>query len=277
MLLLSTRRRHPLAGLLVVLLGLMLAGGVYSALAPASAEDAAKSDQTLIEEGRRLYVVGCSSCHGLNAEGILTKSDTNYGPSLIGVGAASVDFQVGTGRMPLAQPGPQAAVKEVIYTDEEIEQLAAYIASLSPGPAIPSEEDATVGDPTEEQLRTGFAFFLTNCTACHNFAAAGGALPNGGYAPALLETSNKHVLEAMLTGPGQMPVFSDEVLSIEEKQTILAYLNRIEEQPAYGGSALGSKGPVIEGLWGWLGGIGSLVLASVWIGNNGVRAGKKRS
>jgi ubiquinol-cytochrome c reductase cytochrome c subunit len=269
---LSSRRRHPLAGLVVVLLGLIVAGVLWSAFAPASAESASKADDQLIERGRQMFVVGCSSCHGLNAEGVSTKGDRDYGPPLIGVGAAAADFMLGTGRMPLAQPGVQAPTKRPVYNDAEIEALTAYIASLGPGPAIPSADDT---DPSQGDSVIGGQFFRTNCTACHNFAASGGALPDGGYAPSLMGTTSEHIIEAMIVGPGQMPVFSDEVLTPEQKRDILAYIDMLKHQPAYGGSPLGSLGPVTEGLWGWLGGIGALVIAAIWIGNNSVRAGKK--
>ena len=270
---LSTRRRHPLAGLVVVLLGLVVAGALFSAFAPASADDSGKSDEELIAQGRQLFVVGCSSCHGLNAEGIVTDNGTNLGPPLIGVGAAAVDFWVGTGRMPLAAPGVQApASAEVLYNEEETAAMAAYIASLQPGPAIPSDDEIDVSDLSNDEIVEGGTFFKTNCTACHNFAAVGGALPSGGYAPSLLDTTPRHIIEAMLTGPGQMPVFSDGVLTPQEKKEILGYLQQLKDEPSYGGSGLGSKGPVTEGLWGWLAGIGVLVLATVWIANNGARA-----
>src|SRR4029453_15123383 len=136
---LSTRRRHPLAGFVVFLVGLVVGGGMLAAFAPkaATAEESSSSD---VEAGRQLFLVGCSSCHGKNATGIETKRGDNYGPTLVGVGAAAVDFQVGTGRMPMAKAGPQAPRKEPPYTDEETKQLAAYIASLAPGPAIPDSE-----------------------------------------------------------------------------------------------------------------------------------------
>lgn len=272
MLFLSTRRRHPLAGLLVVLLGLVIVGGLYSLMAPASASDT-KADDQLIEEGRQLFVVGCSSCHGLQAEGVMTKDGNEYAPSLVGVGSAAVWFQVSTGRMPLQQPGVQAPSKEPVYSDHEIDAMAAYIASLAPGPSVPADEwtDPTEGDPV-----LGRNFFQTNCTACHNFAASGGALPHGGYAPSLLGTSSENIVLAMMTGPGQMPVFSDEVLTPEDKRDVLAYIQSLKDQPDYGGSSMGSLGPVSEGLWGWVGGIGLLVGVAVWIGNNSVRAGKKQ-
>jgi ubiquinol-cytochrome c reductase cytochrome c subunit len=271
---LSTRRRHPIAGLLVVLLGLVIAGAVYSAFRPAVA-DSSSSDTDLVSAGRKLFVVGCATCHGLNGEGILTKSDTNYGPSLVGVGAAAVDFQVGTGRMPLARPGRQALPKRVSYTPDEISELAAYVASLGPGPSIPSDDELDVNAQGVDVVEGG-EFFKTNCTACHNFAAEGGALPDGGYAPSLMGTSSRHIIEAMVTGPGQMPVFSDAVITPDQKRDILAYITSLKTQTQYGGSDLGSRGPVTEGLWGWIGGIGALVTAAVWIGNQGVRAGKKR-
>jgi len=271
---LSTRRRHPLAGLLVVLLGLLAVGALYSALRPATAAaDGAKTDEELVSAGRQLYVVSCSSCHGLNAEGIVTKRGSNYGPPLVGVGAAAVDFQVGTGRMPMEQSGTQAPSKEPVFNEEETRALAAYIASLGPGPAIPDEQSYNTAGATEEQIVRGGQLYLTNCSACHNYAASGGALRDGRYAPPLLDVESRYMYDAMLTGPQQMPVFSDEVLTPEDKLAIISYINVLKSQPAYGGSGLGSLGPTTEGLWGWLGGIGALVLAAVWIANNGARAG----
>jgi quinol---cytochrome-c reductase cytochrome c subunit len=270
---LSTRRRHPLAGLVVVLLGLLAAGVVYSALSPASADSASKADEQLIEQGRQLYVVSCSSCHGMQAEGVVTTGDHNYGPPLIGVGAAAVNFQIKTGRMPMQRPGPQAETKENILTDDETEALAAYIASLGPGPAIPSEEES---DPANGDPDVGRQLWQTNCTACHGFAGAGGAMPNGAQAPNLLGTGYQQIIEAMLTGPGPMPNFSNGVITPQQKTDIIAYIHFLKNQPGYGGDNLGQTGALAEGLWGWVVGVGALILVAVWIGNNGVRAGKKR-
>ena len=272
---LSSRRRHPLAGLAVLLLGLLMTGGLYAALAPTSA-DATSAQEDLVEDGRQLYLVGCSSCHGLNAEGVLTKRGTQYGPPLIGVGAAAVDFQVSTGRMPMARPDAQAEEKPPQYSEEEVRALAAYIASLGPGPAIPPPSAYDISNATQEEIARGGQLFRTNCTACHNFAGAGGPLPWGRYAPQLNDVEPIHVYEAMLTGPQQMPVFSDEVLTPEDKRDIIAYIKMLEEQTSYGGLELGARGPVGEGLWGWTVGIGALVLAAVWIANNGARAGRQK-
>ena len=111
---LSRHRRRPVAGLLLMLLGLVLTGSLYAAFAPSSSADSARSDQELVEQGRKLFLVGCSFCHGQNGEGI-NSSDGQYGPSLVGVGSASVDFQMGTGRMPMQTPGQQAPAKDPVY------------------------------------------------------------------------------------------------------------------------------------------------------------------
>ena len=270
---LSAKRRSPIAGLVVVLLGLLLTGGLFAVLSPASAQSG-QADQSTIAAGRRLFLVGCSSCHGANGEGVVTKRGTQYGPPLAGVGAAAVDFQVGTGRMPMARPGAQAQQKEVVYNQEEISQLAAYVASLGPGPAVPpkSEYDPTGLD--NAAVVRGGEFWRTNCTACHNFAAVGGALPGGKYAPSLRHVTPKKIYEAMLTGPQQMPVFSDGVLKPSEKRDVIAYIKSIQDTPNYGGYNLGSLGPVSEGLAAWVIGIGACVCFAIWIASHSVRSRK---
>lgn len=271
---LSTRRRSRLAAPAVLILGLLVSAGLYATLAPANANKNV-DDAATVAKGKALFLVGCSSCHGANAEGILTQRGTQYGPSLIGVGAAAVDFQVSTGRMPMAQPGAQAARKDALYNEEEIEALGAYVQSLGPGPAVPEADKYDVSDATEEQVTRGGQFFRTNCTACHNFAGTGGALPKGKYAPNLRGVSEKHIYEAMLTGPQQMPVFSEGVLSPEDKRDIIAYLKKTEDTPSYGGFTLGSYGPVSEGLFAWLVGIGGLVGIGIWITAGSARVKKK--
>jgi ubiquinol-cytochrome c reductase cytochrome c subunit len=270
---LSAKRRSPVAGLVVVLLGLLLTGGAYAVFSPASAQTD-QASQSTVDAGRRLFLVGCSSCHGANGEGIVTKRGTQYGPPLAGVGAAAVDFQVGTGRMPMARPGAQAQQKEVVYNRKEISQLAAFVASLAPGPSVPRASQYDVSKVDNEAVVRGGEFWRTNCTACHNFAAAGGALPGGKYAPPLRDVTPKHIYEAMLTGPQQMPVFSDGVLKPSEKRDVIAYVRSIQDSPDYGGYNLGALGPVTEGLAAWVIGIGALVIAAIWIASHSVRSKK---
>lgn len=271
---LSTRRRHPLAGMVVLLMGLLVAGGLYYAIAPKAAE-AQETTANDVEAGRELFLIGCASCHGKNATGIETKSGNNYGPSLIGVGAAAVDFQVGTGRMPMAQTAPQAPAKEREYNEEETRQLAAFVASLGPGPAIPGVDYTNLDEATIDDIREGGELFRANCTACHNSVGAGGAMPGGKYAPSLKGVSATHIAEAMMTGPQQMPVFSDDVISPEDKRNIIAFIKQVQGQPNYGGIGGGGLGPVVDGMFVWIIGIGGLVIAAIWIGAHGARVKKQ--
>jgi ubiquinol-cytochrome c reductase cytochrome c subunit len=278
---LSRHRRGPLAGMLVIIAGLLLTGGIFAAVVntTAQADDTASSaDQ--VAQGRELFLVSCSFCHGQNGEGIRTEDGNQIGPSLVGVGAAAVDFQVGTGRMPMVQPGAQVPSKPETFNDEEVAALAAYVASLGPGPAIPSEEDYSIEGLSdaerEKAIANGGQIFLTNCTACHNFEGSGGAMPRGGYAPNLHETSAKHIYEAMLTGPQNMPNFTNGNLSPDEKRDVIAYLYSLREMPSYGGFGLGGLGPVPEGMAAWLLGIGVLVGAAVWIAAHTTRTTKKK-
>jgi ubiquinol-cytochrome c reductase cytochrome c subunit len=249
-------RRHPLAPLLVLFIALSATGALYALLSPGRQAAAASAQSLAIEEGRKLYVSGCSSCHGLNAEG------SSDGPTLIGVGAAAVDFQVATGRMPATRQGVQEPEKKPVYTQAEVDQLAAYVASLAPGPAVPAASDY---DTSGANVAEGGELFRTNCAACHNFVGSGGALTGGKFAPKLTGVDSKHMYEAMLTGPQSMPVFNDETITPDQKRDIIAFLNYINTAGDPGGANLGRIGPVSEGLLIWILGIGSLVGVTVWL------------
>jgi ubiquinol-cytochrome c reductase cytochrome c subunit len=257
---LAVRRRHRLAGFVAMGFALLILGLGYAAAAPSGEATAASpTDQsTEIEEGRKLFAVGCASCHGLNAEG------TSVAPTLIGVGAAAVDFQVSTGRMPLGYQEAQAQRKPPLYNEEEVAQLAAFVASLGPGPAIPAEEDY-LGYEDADLLR-GNKLFTANCASCHNFAGSGGELTDGKFAPPLAGVDERIIWEAMITGPQSMPIFGDGTMPTEDKQAIIAYIKTLEETPNAGGAGIGRLGPVTEGLYGWLLGMGALVVTAVWIG-----------
>ena len=256
----SRFRKARFASPVLLLLALVATGTTFSALS-ASAENtaqptpAARSAQ--IEEGKQLFLKGCSSCHGLNAEG------SDIAPSLIGVGAASVDFQVGTGRMPMADMSVQAMRKTPKYNAEQTAALAAYVASLAPGPAIPTEEQLNYA--RDGSVADGGELFRTNCAMCHNFSGQGGALTQGKYAPTLMGVDAKHIYEAMITGPQSMPVFSDKTITPEEKLSIIKYIKSAEAEKQQGGISLGRVGPVTEGLFGWIFGLGLLIGIAVWL------------
>jgi ubiquinol-cytochrome c reductase cytochrome c subunit len=275
----SRHRRGPLAGLVVLLLGLLMTGGLYTAFSPAQADTSA-SDEELVQQGRELFLVNCSFCHGQNGEGVRTVDGNQLGPSLVGVGAAAVDFQVGTGRMPMAQPGVQAPKKPRTFDQAEIDAMAAYVASLGPGPAVPDESDYSIeglsDEERQEAIVRGGQIFLTNCTACHNFTGSGGAMPRGGYAPRILDVEPRYVYEALLTGPQSMPTFSNGNLTPDEKRDVIAYLESLREDPQYGGFGMGGLGPVAEGMYAWIAGIGLLVGFAVWIAAHTTRTSKEK-
>ncbi|WP_349827747.1 cytochrome bc1 complex diheme cytochrome c subunit [Brevibacterium litoralis] len=254
--LLAERRRHPMALVALLLIGLLLTGGAYALFTSNSTANATTSTQASPEDGEKLFVANCATCHGLNAEG------TDNGPGLIGVGAAAVDFQVGTGRMPLQMNGPQAMVKTPQFSQDEIDDMAAYVASLGPGPAVPDEEwlDTTQGDAA-----AGGGLFRTNCAMCHNVVGAGGALTRGKYAPNLSEVSEKHLYEAMQTGPQNMPIFNDANLTPEQKRDVVTYVRYVAETESPGGAKLGSLGPVSEGLFIWFFGLAAVIAITAWL------------
>ena len=255
---LSRYRRHKAAGPFLLLLALLAVGATFSvANATTSSETTAVDRSVQIEEGRQIFLKGCSSCHGLNAEG------AQIAPSLIGVGAASVDFQVGTGRMPMADMSTQVMRKDPLYNAEETAALAAYVASLAPGPTIPGESELNF--ERDGSTAEGGELFRNNCAMCHNFAGQGGALTQGKYAPTLMGVEPKHIYEAMVTGPQSMPVFSDKTITPEEKLSIIKWIKSAEKEPNLGGASLGRVGPVTEGLLGWVLGLGILIGVAVWL------------
>ncbi|MGD6978950.1 MULTISPECIES: cytochrome bc1 complex diheme cytochrome c subunit [Citricoccus] len=259
---LSQKRRHPIAGLALLLLGLLITGGLYSVASTMNQAQAATTGSTYsaedITEGEKLFNANCATCHGYEAVG------TEDGPTLVGVGAASVDFQVGTGRMPMQMQGPQAQAKPKQFNDEQTAQLAAYVSSLGAGPSIPDEQYLDT-DHEDVDLGNGGTLFRVNCAMCHNAAAAGGALTRGKFAPGLDGVSEKHIYEAMVTGPQNMPVFSDSNIKPEDKRDIIAFLKEIETQGSPGGAKLGSLGPVSEGLFIWTAGLALIVGFMVWL------------
>jgi ubiquinol-cytochrome c reductase cytochrome c subunit len=254
---LGSRRRHPAAIVILLLLGLVVTGGLYSLLAPKPAQ-AAEATADDVNTGTKLFLANCATCHGINGLGSPT------GPSLAGVGAAAVDFQVGTGRMPLTGPTVQAPSSDkVMFTDQQIASLAAYVATLGPGPSIPYGQ-YTQGNGN---IALGNELFKVNCAMCHNFAGSGGALTRGKYAPNLRNISGKQIYEAMATGPESMPVFNDNNLSPADKNDIISYLHEIDKNKNPGGLNLGNLGPVSEGMFVWVFGLGLLIGAAVWLGS----------
>jgi ubiquinol-cytochrome c reductase cytochrome c subunit len=255
----TARRRHPAAGYVVVAFVLALIGTAYAVITSghASASSPVAANSAQIAEGRSLFVEDCATCHGLFAQG-----QAGTAPSLIGVGAAAVDFQVSTGRMPAAAQDAENDRKPPHLDTKQTHAVAAYIQSLGGGPTIPSAAQVS---KSGADVGLGQQLFVADCAACHNFVGAGGALTYGKFAPPLTKSTPTQMYEAMLTGPEAMPVFNDLTITPQEKRDIIAYVSQVRSQPNPGGFSLGRVGPLTEGLVAFLGLLLSLVLAALWI------------
>ncbi|MDP9392579.1 MAG: cytochrome c [Actinomycetota bacterium] len=251
-----SRQRRRLGNLAGLLAALVLSGAMYSVFAPAQAAEEGTTESAAEAAGRELYETSCITCHGDNLEGV-----PNRGPSLIGVGEAAVYFQVHTGRMPLVRQEAQAPDKPAIFSDEEIDQLMAYVQANGGGPTLPS------GDLRDGDLAEGGELFRLNCASCHNFVGEGGALSSGKYAPSLDDATDLEIYAALLTGPENMPVFGDNQLTPEEKRSIINYVQTVNEQLDPGGAGVGRMGPVAEGLVIWVVGVAALMFGIFWMGS----------
>jgi ubiquinol-cytochrome c reductase cytochrome c subunit len=245
---------------------LFLVGGVYAAFAPGVSSAAGRGElsaaadngalSAAAAEGQRLYETSCITCHGPNAQGVAGR-----GPSLIGVGSAAVEFQVGTGRMPLASQGAQGVRKQPQLTIDQARQIGAYIQAMGGGPQLPEGDELGAGG----NIARGGELFRINCSSCHAFSAGGGALSSGKSAPTLQQSNSREMWAAMLTGPQNMPVFGDNQLTPQEKRDIIAYVQTLQSEGDPGGWGMGRYGPVPETLAVFLIGMVALAFATVWI------------
>lgn len=274
----QSRRRRKLrktaAGAAALTIGLTGAGVLATALTPdAQVATAQLDDQAMIQEGKDIYDVACITCHGANLQGVQDR-----GPSLVGVGSGSVYFQVHSGRMPMMSNDAQAERKTPRYTEQQSLALAAYVAANGGGPGLVTNEDGSIameelrgsnynGQIQAADVARGSELFRLNCASCHNFTGRGGALSSGKYAPGLDPANEQEIYQAMLTGPQNMPKFSDRQLTADEKKDIIAFIKSTKETSSPGGWGLGGLGPVSEALAMWLIGITALIGAAMWIGS----------
>ena len=258
-----SRLRRRISGFLVLVFGLVAAGFLATALTPTPQVAVAQDDQGLVREGKQIYDNACITCHGANLQGVY-----GQGPSLVGVGTAAVYFQVSSGRMPVARLDAQAERKQPSFDAEQTAQLGAYIQANGGGPQVPTTADGAVADASlvGGDVARGGNLFRTNCASCHNFTGRGGALSSGKYAPHLDPATNAQIWTAMLSGPQNMPKFSDRQLSPEEKRDIVAYVNEATKSESPGGYALGGVGPVSEGFFIWIVGVVALIGFVLWLG-----------
>ncbi len=258
------RLRRRLSAALLLLIGLGVAGGLAATLTPTPQVAVAdESASAMLRTGKELFDTSCVTCHGVNLQGV-----TDRGPSLVGVGEAAVYFQVSTGRMPAMRGEAQAPEKPPQFDESQIDALGAYIQANGGGPVVPRTDNGQVASESllGDDVARGGDLFRLNCASCHNFTGKGGALSSGKYAPDLSDAEPAQIYTAMLTGPQNMPKFSDRQLSSEEKRDLVAYVRMAAEAPDPGGYGLGGLGPTTEGMAIWIIGIVAIVAAALWIG-----------
>ncbi|HEX2090689.1 MAG TPA: c-type cytochrome [Actinomycetota bacterium] len=231
-------------------------GGLLAVFVPPAT--ARTTEQVQPDPGRALYLQDCAWCHGAAGEG------TEYGTTLRGVGAASADFMLSTGRMPIPEPINNPPARPVTYSAEQIAALVAVVESFGDGPPIPRV------DPARGDDRLGLRLYQENCAACHGAAGSGGAMTQGLIAPSVLESTPREIAEAMRLGgaglfTGNMPRFDPEAFDDHDVNSIIAYIERLPREDR-GGASLGRTGPVAEGFVAWAVGLLALILVIRWIG-----------
>jgi ubiquinol-cytochrome c reductase cytochrome c subunit len=238
-------------GGLVIAFGGPLAEPTVAAEVPNERLAPVRGAADLADHGAALYLNSCSACHGPGGEG------TTGGPPLIGVGAASVDFYLRTGRMPLGSPEQRPVHQAPAFGNADIEALVEYVSSFGDGPAIPPVRGG--GD-----VSRGFELYTANCAACHAATGAGNAVGGGFAAVGLGEATDEEIAEAVVIGPGVMPPFE---FTQGERDDVIAYIGFLRGAPSPGGAPIGGTGPVAEGFIAVVVGLTGLVLIARFAGS----------
>lgn len=206
----------------------------------AQPEDDARSSA-----GGHLYRRDCASCHGPAGEG------TYRGVPLTDVGEASAHFYLSTGRMPIDDPHEEIRRRDPAYGEAEIGALVEFVGSLGSGPPIP--EVADDGD-----VAAGGSLYRLHCAQCHGSTGVGVALAAEVTAPSVLHSTPTQVAEALVVGPGAMPVFTPAVFGDDETRAVVAYVEALKSGLDRGGHPMARSGRMDETLAAW--GVGVLVM-----------------
>jgi ubiquinol-cytochrome c reductase cytochrome c subunit len=274
----TTKRRRLLVLPLLVVVGVAVVGllspgaisrgasastgtGATNALDPPDPITYHKLPASYVAPGEQLFEANCSSCHGVDGTG------TANGPRIAGLGAATADFWVGTGRMPLGNPAAEPVQKNPRFPPKQVLQIAAFVGSLGPTRAGLPTGIPTV-DIKNANLAAGNQMFVLNCAACHTITGSGDALADGYSAPTLHKATATQAVEALRIGPANMPRFGPGQLNDQQIADIVAYVKGpIQHPDNLGGLGLGGIGPVAEGFIGLFIGVGGLMLVAFWIGD----------
>jgi ubiquinol-cytochrome c reductase cytochrome c subunit len=235
------------------------------------AAPAAAAPGASVLHGKQLYGQYCVACHGAGGSGIERRRkiggapgrgqdvQSGFGPSLRGVGPLAADFYLRTGYMPLQHVPLEPRRSRLLFSEDELRSLIAYVGSLGPGPPAPTPH------PDRGKLGRGMHLFMDHCAGCHQIVAAGGYL-TGAVAPPLEAATATQIAEAVRLGPYVMPRFSRKSISDAELNSIIAYVEYAKHPDDRGGWSLGHVGPVPEGLVTWFLAAVALIAVCIVIG-----------
>jgi len=245
-------------GLAALAAALLLAPAAPAAATPppiVRPADAAKLSPR--ELGAELYAANCARCHGGEGAGLPVGGRDGAGPPLLGAGAQAADFYLRTGYMPLGEPSDQPVRSRVRFGEDEIRALVDYVAGLgSGGPGVPDVE------PDAGSVSDGLELFTEHCAGCHQVVAEGGVVTSV-RVPPLDRATPTQIAEAVRIGPYVMPAFSEQDISDDELDSIVAYVVYAKDPDDAGGWAIDHLGPFPEGMVTWL--IAAVALVGVCV------------
>jgi ubiquinol-cytochrome c reductase cytochrome c subunit len=243
------------------LVPVLVAGGAALFAVPRATAAPPRQTQAQQPEVRRIFLADCAICHGADGRG------TNRGPTLVGVGRASLDYALTTGRMPITNPDKFLGNPDQVprrrppfYSQATITALEDYIQGVTgpDGPPVPSID-------ANANVAAGGELFRLQCAACHAWAGDGGALLHR-EAPQLHDATPTQIGEAVRVGPGLMPAFGQAALDDRQLDELVAYVRYLDHPEDRGGDPLWHLGPFAEGFVVWAIGMTLVLFTIRWIG-----------
>ena len=186
--------------------------------------------------GKELFVEGCAQCHALSdarTQGVIGPNlDNAFSQARVdGLGEATIQSIV---RQQIAYPIEEPATGQPgmpadIYTGDDAESVAAYVASVAglPEAGAPASDDGggeTTPKESGGQIDGAAVFAEAGCGSCHALVAAGAS---GTIGPDLDESmpSKELAVERVREGMGAMPSFADQ-LSPEQIAAVADYVSQ---------------------------------------------------
>ena len=200
----------------------VLVGGVVWLFAlvmtPTEAQDEVPA---LYVRGGEVFQANCAACHGTRGEGG-PGPGVLAGPAVDTVDIAYVDLTIRTGRMPI--PEPSVGVRADRLDDQDREALVEYMVERFDLPG-------SIPDVQPGNAARGQELYVRNCAACHGAAADGGISGANVRVPPLVGLDGVSIAAATRIGPFEMPAFDAAVVSDQDIDDIIGYLDLVADTP----------------------------------------------